>query len=135
MSVTKNIYYHDTDAGGVVYYGRYLNFLEEARTVFLDKMGFNVKALNDQGYIFAVKTCQLSYHKPARYGDRIECTAVVQSVSPARIHFQQEVIDLNTHDLLLEANVELVSLNTSFKPVKMPENLLAVLKKESGVDD
>ena len=35
----KRIYYHDTDAGGVVYYGRYLNYLEEARTEFLEQQG------------------------------------------------------------------------------------------------
>jgi len=35
----KQIYYHDTDAGGVVYYGRYLNYLEEARTEFLVQRG------------------------------------------------------------------------------------------------
>ena len=26
------VYYEDTDAGGVVYYANYLNFLEKART-------------------------------------------------------------------------------------------------------
>lgn len=29
------IYYEDTDAGGVVYYGNYLRYLERARTEFL----------------------------------------------------------------------------------------------------
>ena len=26
------VYYEDTDAGGIVYYARYLNFIERART-------------------------------------------------------------------------------------------------------
>lgn len=26
----KRIFYHDTDAGGIVYYGNYLKYLEEA---------------------------------------------------------------------------------------------------------
>ena len=35
----KRIYYHDTDAGGIVYYGQYLCYLEEARTEFLETRG------------------------------------------------------------------------------------------------
>ena len=40
----KRIYYHDTDAGGVVYYGNYLKYLEESRTEFLEKKGLSVTA-------------------------------------------------------------------------------------------
>ena len=29
--IEKKIYYHDTDAGGVVYYANYLEHLEEGR--------------------------------------------------------------------------------------------------------
>ena len=129
MSVTKTIYYHDTDAGGVVYYGRYLNFLEEARTVFLDAIGFNVKELNEQGFIFAVKTCHLSYQYPARYGDTVECDAIVQTLSPTRIHFKQKVQCCVSGKTLVEAQVELVSLNHQFKPVKMPRDLFDALKQ------
>ncbi|MFA5101034.1 MAG: acyl-CoA thioesterase, partial [Candidatus Omnitrophota bacterium] len=38
----KKVYYHDTDAGGVVYYGNYLKFLEEGRTEFCIERGFDV---------------------------------------------------------------------------------------------
>ncbi|MBU1869240.1 MAG: acyl-CoA thioesterase, partial [Candidatus Omnitrophica bacterium] len=41
----KRIYYHDTDAGTVVYYGNYLKFLEEARTEYLEERGFLIKEL------------------------------------------------------------------------------------------
>jgi len=45
----KRIYYHDTDAGGVVYYGRYLNYLEEARTEFLEDRGLSVAEFQKKG--------------------------------------------------------------------------------------
>ena len=35
----RNIYYYDTDCGGVVYHANYLRFFEEARTYELEKMG------------------------------------------------------------------------------------------------
>jgi len=39
FSLKRKIYYHDTDAGGVVYYARYLEFLEDGRTEFLASRG------------------------------------------------------------------------------------------------
>lgn len=33
------IYYHHTDCGGVVYYAKYLEFLEEARSKFFEDKG------------------------------------------------------------------------------------------------
>ena len=44
----KRIYYHDTDAGGIVYYGQYLCYLEEARTEFLEKQGLSVRLLKER---------------------------------------------------------------------------------------
>ena len=35
-----NVYYEDTDAGGVVYYANYLKFIERARTDAMASVGF-----------------------------------------------------------------------------------------------
>jgi acyl-CoA thioester hydrolase len=40
------IYYEDTDAGGVVYYGRYLGLMERARTEFLQENGISVSGFH-----------------------------------------------------------------------------------------
>lgn len=129
MTITKKVYYHDTDAGGVVYYGRYLNYLEEARTEFLNQLGFNVKSLNDDGYIFAVKSCHIAYEKPARYGDVLECSAIVKEVSAVRIIFDQVIKNSHSNETIAVAEIQLVSLcGTSFKPKKMPKGLFEALK-------
>ena len=41
----KTIFYHDTDCGGVVYYGNYLKFFEEARTLYMQERGYAVRDL------------------------------------------------------------------------------------------
>ena len=123
----KRIYYHDTDAGGVVYYGRYLAFLEEARTELLDDTGLTVKALNDRGYLFAVRTCTIAYKAPARYGDVIICDAKVVKMTAAQLFFEQKVHHKETGQLLVEAQVALACLNHEFKPQELPEDLKAKL--------
>jgi acyl-CoA thioester hydrolase len=119
----KRIYYHDTDAGGVVYYGRYLAFLEESRTELLDRTGLTVKELNDQGFLFAVRKCTVTYKAPARYGDVIVCEAKVTKMTAAQLVFEQTIHHKTTGQLLVEAEVSLVCLTHGFKPQELPEDL------------
>jgi acyl-CoA thioester hydrolase len=119
----KRIYYHDTDAGGVVYYGRYLSFLEESRTELLDHTGLTVKELNDQGYLFAVRKCTITYKAPARYGDVILCDAKVLKMTAAQLIFEQTIRHKATGQLLVEAEVALACLTLEFKPQELPEDL------------
>ena len=62
----KRIFYHDTDAGGIVYYGNYLKYLEEARTEFLENKGLSVAIFRNRGLLYAVRKCSITYRSPAR---------------------------------------------------------------------
>ena len=125
----KRIYYHDTDAGGVVYYGRYLNYLEEARTEFLDNRGLSVKGFHDQGFLYAVRKCTIIYKSPARYGDFIVCDAELKEITAAQIVFNQTIKEKKSGRLMVEAEISLVCLNKDFKPTQIPEDLKRKLKK------
>lgn len=124
----KRIYYHDTDAGGVVYYGRYLSFLEESRTELLDATGLTVKALNDRGYLFAVRKCTITYKAPARYGDCIVCNAKVIKMTAAQLIFDQNIYHKESGQLLVQAEVALACLSLDFKPQELPEDLRSKLQ-------
>ncbi len=123
----KKIYYHDTDAGGVVYYGNYLKYLEEARTEFLEKRGLTIRRLHASGFLYAVRKCDLIYRSPARYGDTIICDASLKKVTAAQLFFEQRIYNKEDGRLLVESEVTLVSLNKDFKPVPIPEELKAQL--------
>ncbi|OGX37449.1 MAG: hypothetical protein A3G91_00995 [Omnitrophica WOR_2 bacterium RIFCSPLOWO2_12_FULL_50_9] len=123
----KRIYYHDTDAGGVVYYANYLKFLEEARVEFLERKGLSIERCRQLGFWHAVRKCSATYKRPARYGDIIICDAALKKVTAAQIIFDQKIHDKKTGRLVLEAEVVLVSLNKDFKPVPIPEAVKALL--------
>ena len=126
----KRIYYHDTDAGGVVYYGRYLNYLEEARTEYLEEHGLSVKMFQEQGVLYAVRRCSVEYRSPARYGDVLLCRAKIKKVTAAQIIFEQTIHDKADGRLVVEAEVTLVCLNKDFKPAGIPEELKNRLEME-----
>lgn len=116
----RKIYYHDTDCGGVVYYANYLKYLEEARTEYLEERGEDVPGFLAQGFFFAVRSCQVTYKAPARYGDLISADARIRKVTGTQIFFDQRVYNKKTGQDLVEAEVSLVCLGTDFKPRAIP---------------
>ena len=127
----KRIYYHDTDAGGIVYYGQYLCYLEEARTEFLEKRGLSVEKFKERGFVYVVRQCNVSYRSPARYGDTLLCDAKLKKMGASQLIFDQTVHDKKDGRLIIEAEVSLVCLNKEFKPTAIPDDLkekLALLK-------
>lgn len=119
----KRIYYHDTDAGGIVYYGQYLCYLEEARTEFLDNRGLSVEIFKQRGLVYVVRQCNVSYRSPARYGDILLCDAKLKKIGASQLVFDQTVRDKKDGRLIIEAEVSLVCLNMEFRPTAIPDDL------------
>ncbi len=124
FSLPVRVYFQDTDAGGVVYHGSYVNFLERARTEWLrDICGFSNGALMQEfGVVFVVRSMQVEYLKPALLDDMLEVTAQVKEIGRSRITLKQSV--RRGEQLLTEAEVHLVCVALeTFKPVSVPEVL------------
>lgn len=129
----KRIFYHDTDAGGIVYYGNYLKYLEEARTEFLEKKGLSVQTFRDRGMAYAVRKCTITYRSPARYGDTLLCDASLCKATAAQLIFNQTIRHKTTGQLIVEAEVILACLSLDFKPMPIPEDLKEKLLENTQI--
>lgn len=125
----KRIFYHDTDAGGIVYYGNYLKYLEEARTEFLEKKALSVEIFLSRGLLYAVRKCTITYRSPARYGDTIICDATLKNITAAQLIFNQTITDKKSGRRIVDAEVAMACINKEFKPTQIPEDLKAQLLK------
>lgn len=124
FSLPLRVYFQHTDAGGVVYHGSYVNFMERARTEWLrDVCGFSNGALMKEfGVVFVVRSMQVEYLKPALLDDMLEVTAQVKEIGRGRVTLKQTV--RRGEQLLTEAEVHLVCVALeTFKPVSVPEVL------------
>jgi acyl-CoA thioester hydrolase len=119
----KRIFYHDTDAGGIVYYGQYLCYLEEARTEFLEQRGLSVELFRERGYVYVVRQCNVGYRSPARYGDTVIGDAKLKKMGASQLIFDQTIHDKKDGRLIVEAEVTLVCLNKEFRPAAIPDDL------------
>ncbi|MFH1655044.1 MAG: YbgC/FadM family acyl-CoA thioesterase [Candidatus Omnitrophota bacterium] len=124
-SLTKKIYYHDTDCGGVIYYANYLEYLEEGRTEALTELGIGPKRWVDAGIVFVVAHVDIDYKAPGRYADTIKVISRIEKVGKTTIHFYQEVKKDET--ILVKANVVLACVGKDLKPKPIPEEIKKVL--------
>ena len=123
----RRIFYHDTDCGGVVYYGNYLKFLEEARGECLEGFGFSVKKLMDEGVWFVVNRQEIDYKYPAFYDDILDIKTWIKEMSDFRIQFAYEIKN-QAGRLLVKAITDMVAVGKDLKMMEMPENLKISLK-------
>ena len=121
------VYYEDTDAGGVVYYANYLNFLERARTEALLVLGFNNKKIKeDFGAQIIVKSCNINYKISALLEDELSIRSWIKSTTKTSFFMNQ--IITRGKEIITEAQVHLVFVNNFGKPIKIPDNLLQDFK-------
>tara|TARA_X000001036_G_scaffold330833_1_gene309545 strand:- start:208 stop:603 length:396 start_codon:yes stop_codon:yes gene_type:complete len=118
------VYYEDTDAGGIVYYAKYLHFIERARTEMIyDRLKLNHKQLKiDFNAIFVVRTCNVKYYKSANFEDHLDVYTYVSKKTPVRLLLIQEV--KRDKEILVKAEVELAVVGNNGSISKLPKNLL-----------
>lgn len=125
MKHTMNIrvYYEDTDAGGVVYHGNYLNFGERGRTEFLREVGFENKNLADTlGIIFVVRHIEIDYLKTAHLDDMLTQETTILELKNSSFVMHQKI--LRDGEPVSDMRVVLVCVETeNYTPVRLPENV------------
>lgn len=125
MQVNKidiRVYYEDTDAGGVVFYANYLKFAERGRTEYLRDRGFENKALMDtEGVIFVVRRVEADYLKPTFLDDMLRMETSVLEIKNASFTMKQSLFRHN--EMVFCADVILVCVDKSGKPVRLPDSL------------
>ena len=133
FSIPIRVYYEDTDAGGVVYYANYLKFLERARTQWLGAVGFAQDGLlRRDGVVFAVRSVNIEFLKPARFNDLIEVSLAMGKRGNASVTLAQQI--RRGEETLCEAQVRVACLDAaSFAPRSFPETVAARLTAEAGV--
>ena len=121
------VYYEDTDAGGIVYYANYLNFLERARTEALVTLGLSNKKIKDDfGALIIVKSCNIEYKVSAHLEDELNIRSFVKSVTKTSFYMNQFIS--RGEDLIVEAKIHLVFVNKEGKPIKIPDILFQDFK-------
>jgi|SRR5690554_1038992 acyl-CoA thioester hydrolase len=110
------VYYSDTDAGGIVYHGRYLDFAEHARTELLrdvsaDRPG-QAELISERRIAFVVKSLSVEYHAPAFLDDLLTVHTSLEQAKRFSMVFLQEIRRGDALICTLHVRVASVNLDT-----------------------
>ena len=85
------IRYAETDMMGVVYHANYLLYFEDARTAFLEAIGFPYERIEKAGLVSPVVDLSVSFGEPLRYGDIATVRTRIVSSRPTKTVYAYEV--------------------------------------------
>ena len=121
----ERVYFSDTDAEGIVYHTRYLDFAEHGRTEMLRTAlpGLSQRELQKSGVIFVVKNINIDYRMPGFLDDIIDVYTTVEITGHFSVLFHQEI--RRGDDVLAVVAVKAASVNADTKrPVPIPAEIL-----------
>lgn len=124
--------YADTDQMGIVYYGKYFEYFEVARTEMLRDMGLPYREIEAAGFELPVLEAEAKYVSGATYDDllRIE-TRMPGKVSP-RLLISYEVFREPTGELLATGRTTLGFIQRSTgRPTRPPKAYVELLERKA----
>jgi len=110
------VYYEDTDAGGITYHTRYINFCERARSeIFFER---NMMPTLGENSGFVVRNLNASYLAISSLGDMLTVESKTKTLKNSSITLLQEIYKEEAKVFSME--IVLVYIDKG-KPCRIPE--------------
>ena len=94
--------FYETDGMGVVYHGNYIHWMEEARTNFMEQIGWGYERATEAGIDFALTDISCSYRKTTKFGETLAISLKITKLSPARLVLTYRMVNPETGELHAE---------------------------------
>lgn len=82
------VQYYETDKMQITHHSNYVRFMEEARTDFLERMGYSYERMEREEIFSPVVSINCDFKKPTAYGDLIKIDVSIIELSNAKIKFE-----------------------------------------------
>jgi len=115
--VKIRVYYEDTDAGGIVYHTRYINFCERARSEAFFSQGMIPSQSDTSGFV--VRNIKADFLATSKLGDILSVTSEILTLKKSSLVLIQEVWKDEVKVFSME--VMLVYVNAG-RPSRIPES-------------
>ena len=130
------VYYKDVDQMGVVYYSRYFEYFEQARTELLAFLGLDVSSIEENGIQLPVISGHCDYHLGARFEQQLIIRTMVNDLPKAKLRIDYEVfVKGNDTESLVSGYTVHAFINRNGKPIRAPETIIEKLKDKFKLAD
>ena len=96
------VQFYETDGMSIVHHGNYILWMEEARSDFLDQLGWGYEKAVEAGIDFAVYSVSCAYKSMTRYGETVAITVKVNKLQLTKLELGYRMVDSVTGQLRAE---------------------------------
>ncbi len=111
--------YYETDQMGVVHHSNYIRWFEEARTAFLEDLGYSYERMEQEGIISPVLHVECDYRKMVRYGGTVRIEVSIEKFNGIKLVVGYRIFDRNTDELCTSGRTSHCFLNKEGRPVSV----------------
>ena len=133
-SALARVWFSDTDAQGIVYYGRYLPYFDHSRVEYHRHIGLR-PGLDEAGGEFVMRAASLEYHAPARFDDLLEVFVRIARIGRTSVTYEHEAYRVADDALMVTATQILVLVDfADRRAVAVPDGYRAAVLAFEGAD-
>ena len=130
-SALARVWFSDTDAQGVVYYGRYLPYFDHARVEYHRHLG----AMDLGDAEFVMRASHVEYHAPARFDDLLEVFIRVARIGRTSATYEMAAYRVEDDLLMVTATQTLVLVDLEErKACPIPDDVRGRIRAFEGAD-
>ena len=96
------VQFYETDGMSIVHHGNHILWMEEARSDFLDQLGWGYEKAVEAGIDFGVYSVSCAYKSMTRYGETVAITVKVNKLQLTKLELGYRMVDLITGQLRAE---------------------------------
>jgi acyl-CoA thioester hydrolase len=117
--------YSEVDRQEIVYYSRYLEYVDVAFTEYFRAVGFNYQELVDQhGFDPSVVKATLEYKRPARFDESLQVHARVVAIGRTSFRMEFETVRDPDGEPIVSAQIVYVNFDKASQSSKpIPESI------------
>ncbi len=132
-SALARVWFSDTDAQGIVYYGRYLPYFDHARTEYHRHL-LNAP-FTQAGGDLVMRALGVEYHAPARFDDLIEAFVRVRRIGTTSMTYECAAYRLADDALMVTAELTVVLVDLDARrPMPIPDAIRETVRAFEGAD-
>ncbi|MBK49114.1 MAG: hypothetical protein CL487_05580 [Acidobacteria bacterium] len=133
--VNIRVHWADTDAAGVVWFGNFLRFFEEAEDELFRALGrTRMELMKDFGILMPRVDVSCKFRAPARAEEMLEIGIAIESITMRRISYRFEARKVDSRKLVCEGSYRVACIRQrTFKGTELPAKLRGLLKRMDGL--
>ncbi len=125
------IFYKDVDQMGIVYYSRYFEYFEEARTELLASIGLGVTDVEKKGIMLPVISSHCDYLKGARFEQNIIIRASISTEPRSKLQIDYSIFIKDEKEPIATGYTEHAFVNDKGAAVRAPKMILERLNQKA----